>query len=101
MIDRGVAGVGETRDVPVQGAQVTHMEHAIQARHADAVGVDLFVPRTVALSLRRSSLEMMARSRTGFTSPSTCVMSSSVKARVTWKMASQAAMLDRNALPRP
>ena len=44
---------------------------------------------------------MMERSLTGSTPPSTCVMSSSSKARVTWKMASHALMLDKKALPKP
>merc|ERR1711872_595951 len=43
----------------------------------------------------------MERSLTGSTPPSTWVMSSSSKARVTWKMASHALMLDKKALPNP
>lgn len=52
-------------------------------------------------SLRRSSSEMISRSRTGSTSPSTCVTSGSSKARHRWKMLSQALMCERKSLPRP
>ncbi len=44
---------------------------------------------------------MISMSRTGLTSPSTCVMSALSKARSIMKMASTARMCERKALPRP
>lgn len=56
---------------------------------------------THSMSLRRSSVEMVSMSRTGSTSPSTCVTSASSNARTTWKMPSTARTCDKKALPRP
>lgn len=53
------------------------------------------------LALRRSSSLMISISRTGLTSPSTCVMSALSKARSIMKMASTARMCDKKALPSP
>ena len=56
---------------------------------------------TNSISLMRSSSLMIVRSRTGSTSPSTCIISASSKHRTTWKMASTARMCERKAFPRP
>jgi len=56
---------------------------------------------TNSTSFIRSSSLIMSRSRTGSTSPSTCMISASSKQRTTWKIASTARMCDRKALPNP
>jgi len=52
-------------------------------------------------SARISSVWIVVRSDSGFTSPSTWVTSSSRKTRVTWQIAADSRMCERNLLPRP
>ena len=56
---------------------------------------------TVWRSARISSVWMVEMSLAGLTSPSTCVTSSSRKTRVTWQIAADSRMCERNLLPRP
>jgi len=56
---------------------------------------------TVCRSARIISVWMVEMSLAGFTSPSTCVTSSSRKTRVTWQIAADSRMCERNLLPRP
>ncbi len=56
---------------------------------------------TVCRSARIISVWMMEMSLAGLTSPSTWVTSSSRKTRVTWQIASDSRMWERNLLPRP
>ncbi len=52
-------------------------------------------------SARISSVWMVEMSEAGLTSPSTWVTSSSRKTRVTWQIAEDSRMWERNLLPRP
>ena len=56
---------------------------------------------TVCRSARIISVWIVEMSEAGFTSPSTWVTSSSRKTRVTWQIAADSRMWDRNLLPRP
>ena len=56
---------------------------------------------TVCRSARISSVWIVEMSEAGFTSPSTWVTSSSRKTRVTWQIAADSRMWERNLLPRP
>ena len=56
---------------------------------------------TVCRSARISSVWIVPRSDSGFTSPSTWVTSSSRNTRVTWQIAADSRMWERNLLPRP
>ncbi len=56
---------------------------------------------TVWRSARISSVWMVEMSLAGLTSPSTWVTSSSRKTRVTWQIAADSRMWERNLLPRP
>ena len=56
---------------------------------------------TVCRSARISSVWMVEMSLAGLTSPSTWVTSSSRKTRVTWQIAADSRMWERNLLPRP
>ena len=56
---------------------------------------------SVCRSARASSVWIVEMSLAGFTSPSTWVTSSSRKTRVTWQIAADSRMWDRNLLPSP
>ena len=56
---------------------------------------------TVCRSARISSVWIVEMSLPGLTSPSTWVTSSSRKTRVTWQIADDSRMWERNLLPRP
>ncbi len=56
---------------------------------------------TVCRSARIISVWMVEMSLAGLTSPSTCVTSSSRNTRVTWQIAADSRMCERNLLPRP
>src|SRR5680860_1109927 len=56
---------------------------------------------TVCRSARIISVWIVEMSSAGDTLPSTCVTSSSRNTRVTWQIASDSRMCDRNLLPRP
>ena len=56
---------------------------------------------SVCRSARISSVWIVSMSLAGFTSPSTWVTSSSRKTRVTWQIAADSRMWDRNLLPSP
>ena len=56
---------------------------------------------TVCRSARISSVWIVEMSLAGLTSPSTWVTSSSRKTRVTWQIAADSRMWDRNLLPSP
>ena len=56
---------------------------------------------TVCRSARIISVWIVEMSDSGFTSPSTWVTSSSRKTRVTWQIAADSRMCERNLLPRP
>ena len=56
---------------------------------------------TVCRSARISSVWIVEMSLPGLTSPSTWVTSSSRKTRVTWQIADDSRMWDRNLLPSP
>ena len=55
----------------------------------------------VCRSARISSVTTVSMSRSGDTSPSTCVTSGSANTRTTWQIASVSRMWARNWLPRP
>ena len=56
---------------------------------------------SVCRSARASSVWMVEMSLAGLTSPSTWVTSSSRKTRVTWQIAADSRMCERNLLPSP
>ena len=56
---------------------------------------------SVCRSARASSVWIVEMSLAGFTSPSTWVTSSSRKTRVTWQIAADSRMWERNLLPSP
>ena len=56
---------------------------------------------SVCRSARISSVTTVSMSRSGDTSPSTCVTSGSANTRTTWQIASVSRMWARNWLPRP